>query len=108
LQGNEPRAISGVKLTPKQYDDRVVFSRNDATDGNGNNLKDALKGLISSDLYQQQSNGPDGGKALLIKKTVSKFDQWGEAMLLDKYPDLKEKILKQKQGRIDALMPGGR
>jgi hypothetical protein len=29
-------------------------------------------------------------------------------MLLDKYPDLKEKILKQKQGRIDALMPGGR
>jgi hypothetical protein len=108
LQGNEPRAISGVKLTPKQYDDLVVFSRNDATDGNGNNLKDALKGLISSDLYQQQSNGPDGGKALLIKKTVSKFDQWGEAMLLDKYPDLKEKILKQKQGRIDALMPGGR
>jgi hypothetical protein len=106
MQENQPRASWGVKLTPKQYDDYVVFSRKEGRDGEGRNLKESLKDLIESSAYQEATDGPDGSKALYIKDTIRQFDARGQGMLLDKYPDLREKMLKQQQLKIQALTQG--
>jgi hypothetical protein len=106
LQENQPKASAGVKLTPKQYDDYVVFCRKEGKDGEGRNLKEALKDLIESSPYEEATDGPDGSKALYIKDTVRQFDTRGQQMLLEKYPDLRDKMLKQQQAKIQAMMPG--
>jgi len=107
LQANEPRATWGIKLDPQQYDDLVKFSRLEKHD-NDMNLKEALKDLIDSDYYKDQTDGPDGGKTVLIKSMVQQYDAEGQQMLFEKYPDLIDKMQAQQENKINALTPGAK
>lgn len=96
--------IEGVPLTgptgPWEYDAYVVLAGGtpilqDMT------LKDKLAEVMASDLYQRSSDGPDGGKKVLIQSWVSRYRDMARFILSDAersrdygydFPDLRTKI----------------
>ena len=68
----------GMSLTPTQYDRFVVLS---ATPPGQPSLKAALKDLMDSPAYTQLSDGPQGGKALLIRGRVQQYREQAKALL---------------------------
>jgi hypothetical protein len=63
--------IDKVRLTPAQYAElmQLIGHGIKVTDINGNetDLKGAMRALIGSEVYRDQQDGPDGGKAKLLR-----------------------------------------
>lgn len=94
------RPVHGITLTPKQYEKLVIYS----TDG----LKKELEKLIGSPMYQAQSDGPDGGKALLINNLVSAFRERGRLKLIQEDQELQDALKEKEIEKIRALTPVSR
>ena len=73
-----------VELMPEEYD-RYVFLAGQGVQIDGYSLKDYLENvLIPSDAYQSGTPGPDGMRALMLKKVVTEFrDQAKEQLLME-------------------------
>lgn len=74
-------------LGAKDYLDQMVTGRGDL-----------------SPLYQELSEGPDGGKSDLIKKTINEYRELARRQLLDEFPELRaeyeDKQLELRRGKI--------
>jgi hypothetical protein len=106
-----------VELTPRQYDRFVVLSAGEGLPG-APPLKDSLRALMDSPAYQQLSDGPQGGKALLIRQMVGKYREAAKAQLRAEDPqvdalfrtqELTRKLSTTQQGvqELQRQRPGG-
>jgi hypothetical protein len=68
---------------------------------------ETLGHIIASPDYQAQSEGPDGGKAQILRDVVQGFREAARGQLLDEFPELRRRTLAQQVGRALALEPGG-
>tara|TARA_R110002074_G_scaffold147100_2_gene297583 strand:+ start:190 stop:3060 length:2871 start_codon:yes stop_codon:yes gene_type:complete len=98
------KTIDGVKLTSKQFHDRILISRKTLKipDGEGGEVdfRMALVKLIQSENYQ---NAPTNFMRVEMVRNVQKiFDAGATAFMLDpentQYGDLQDKILERKIG----------
>lgn len=92
---DNPKA--GVPLNPQQYERLQVLT--------GQGLHDALEKLIRKPLYQKQSDGPDGGKALLIRDVIGRAKEMGRQKLLKEDQQLQERLKGKRRERKMALQP---
>jgi hypothetical protein len=100
----EARAGRGVELTPQEYDLYVRLAGNELKMG-GSGLKDYLGELLQTPLYQQQSDGPDGGKALLIRRAVQTYRQAAALELRRRAPELDGLLRARLQERMEQRRP---
>jgi hypothetical protein len=71
---------------------------------NGQSLKGALNELITRDqLYSQGSDGPEGGKAYLIRSMVQAYRRQAQAMMLEEFPELRQQIENSFEERSERL-----
>lgn len=84
------RSIDGIPLTPQEYDAYVVLSGGKPTI-HGLTLKQKLADLMASPLYARSSDGPDGGKATLVRQIVSDYRDRAKQILTR--PDLSQEYL---------------
>ena len=97
-----PRHIRGVALTPQEYDRLVVLSGTEVKDPKtGKGARESLNDLVCgkhalSPVYHAQTDGPGGGKALMIQSLVKRFRDAGSAQLLSETPALR-KLVRRKQ-----------
>jgi len=103
-----PRNVLGqgefaVELLPKEYDRYVELAGRDVkVDGLG--LKDYLElKLIPGRLYQNATPGPDGMRAVLIRKTVNAFRDAAKLQLQEEKPWLKQALEYEKRRQLEAL-----
>lgn len=94
----------GVKLSPQQYDRFVELSRAEPIIA-GKNAKEAIEDLINTASYQRQSDGPEGGKALLIREVLGKYQEAAKLRLRDEFPELGQKIDDRRKQRLEGLRP---
>ena len=93
-----PRHIRGVALTPQEYDRFVVLSGAEVKDPNtGKGARESLNDLVCgkhalSPVYHAQTDGPGGGKALMIQSLVKRFRDAGSAQLLSETPALRKLV----------------
>jgi len=101
----EPQtAREGVELTPKEYDRLVVLAGNELkVDGKG--MWDRLGELIRSGEYQRQSDGPDGGKATMIRAVVLAYREAAVAQLIEETPELRRAVEGRIRDRVRRLTP---
>ena len=66
------------------------------------NLHKYLQGMMASDMYQDASEGPDGGRAMLITTIVNAFRDGARATLLDENEALAAEWQYQKQLKVEA------
>ncbi|MEP9411526.1 MAG: hypothetical protein HRF42_08985 [Candidatus Brocadia sp.] len=92
---DSPRA--GVPLNPKQYERLQELT--------GQGLREALEKLIKKPIYQKQSDGPDGGKALLIRNVVERAREIGRQKLLKEDQQLYEQLKAKHRERKQVLQP---
>lgn len=90
------KQIFGVELTPKEYNRYAILAGNEAKGTNGLGLKESLTKLINTPDYIRQSDGPEGGKSLMIKAQVTYYRELAALKMLKEYPDL-EAAVKLKQ-----------
>ena len=87
-----------MELTPKQYDRFVVLS---AGEGGASMppLKETLRQLIDAPGYQQLSDGPQGGKAVMIRNTVNSYREAAKAQLQQEDPEVAALFRTHELGR---------
>jgi hypothetical protein len=100
------RSIDGVELTPHEYSRYVELAGNKAKGPDGLGLKDKLDQIIKTPKFKQATDGPEGGKALLIKKYVQAYRGMARAQLAREIPALAEQLERAKKERAQALTPG--
>lgn len=85
------RTIKDVEMTPEEYDRFTEIA--------GKGARDGVARLIQSPGYAALGDGPDGGKALQIRKLVSVYRESAQAQVLTEFPGLLDAI---KARQIDA------
>lgn len=94
------KKINGVELTPQEYQRYAILAGNAAKGSNGLGLKESLTKLISEPHYIRQSDGPDGGKSLLIKAQILYYRELAAMKMMQEYPELAAAVqLKQIEKR---------
>lgn len=91
----QDRGVEGVELSPKEYDRYARLA--------GEGLRADLKDVIASGGYQSASDGPDGGKALLIRHVVQIHRQIARAKLFDEEPAVTQRHQDYLERRASAL-----
>jgi hypothetical protein len=97
------RHINGVELTPKEYNRFVELAGRDAKGPQGMGAKEAVETLIQSPNYQRQSEGPDGGRALMLKTTIYAYREMARKMMLQESPELAEKVMEGLQKKQQSM-----
>ena len=103
------RTLDGVELTPEEYSRYVELAGNELKNpGTGLGAKETLDALVSGDLpdsarYLEATDGPDGGKQLIIRNVVTAFRQAARGRLFEESPDLAERIRQSAEARAQAL-----
>jgi hypothetical protein len=104
----QERVTWGVRLTPEERARYAELAGNGLKDpGTGLGMWETLGHIIASPDYQAQSEGPDGGKAQILRDVVQGFREAARGQLLDEFPELRRRTLAQQVGRALALEPGG-
>lgn len=85
------RQIDGVELSPKEYSRYVELAGNAAKDDTGRGLKETLEDVIQSPEYRDATDGPEGGKALVLKEHVRAFRAMAKARMYEEFPYLVDK-----------------
>lgn len=84
------KVLSGVEMTPQEYDRYVELAGNVVTDSAGNNMIDTLNKMVASEQYQAASGGPDGLKRTLIQSVVTAYREMAKVQLREESPKLGE------------------
>ena len=107
-------ARTGIPLTPKEYDFlvRVAAGLMVTVDDQEyqvaeQTLKEDLEEMIETPEYESATDGPDGGKALMIRAKVTAYRDAAKAMLLDASPELSDLYEEKIQNRAEALIGVG-
>lgn len=93
-----------VELMPEEYS-RYVYLAGKGIAIQGRGLKRHLEEkVIPSRAYKLASRGPDGGRALMIRKTISKFRDAAKVQLLKEYPGLANSLGEARIEKQRALV----
>ena len=104
LEGRRPqgvqlepqRATEGVELSPQEYDLYVQKA--------GKPLRETLARIMSSPGYDAQTDGPDGGKALLIRHAIYTHRAVARAEMLNESDDIRRRHFAYQERRLSALV----
>jgi len=102
--GMPAKSIMGVKLEPWEYHRYVTLAGKEARI-DGMTLRDALSQLFRSDFYRRLDDGPDGGKAHMIKKVIYQYRRLAREMLLAETPSLRDAVEAAERERQQAMTP---
>lgn len=94
--GMPRRTVNGVDLNPEQYDQYILYYAGEGLGRGIPKLKTALGNLIKSTGYRNATDGPDGGKSLLIRSTFANYRSAAQKKLFEENAEL-------NQARINAL-----
>ena len=95
------KTLNGVKLTPAEYDEYIQLFAG-PKDG-APSFKDHLEEVMQSSAYQDATDGPDGGKSLIILRVKEAHNQAAKAMLLEQNAELAARIGAKKQKKLEKL-----
>lgn len=100
------KTISGVELSLEQHDKFILLAGNEwKNPATGLGLKDTLNALIKTQEYKDQTDGPDGGKALKIRAQINAFRAGARAQLLDDDEELETRVRENKLLDAEKLLP---
>lgn len=100
------RSIKGVDLTAQEYDRYVQLAGSELkSPGSGLGCKEALAAMIKTPEYQRQSEGPDGGRAYMIKQVIQTYRRAAEAQMFEEFPELKDLIVAGYQEKAAKRLP---
>ena len=98
------RVINGIELNPEQYDKLILLTAGEGLRGaEGKNLKSAYKDLFAKDSYKRASDGPEGGKALLIRSVATAYKDAAKAQMLKEYPELASQVRLERTRKARML-----
>jgi len=98
------KSISGVELSPEQYDRYVTLAS-----GKDNRMmrdipiKRKLSDTFRSPIYTKATEGQEGGKSLIIRSIFSAYKKAAQAQMKEEYPELMNDIIISKQKKATAL-----
>lgn len=93
------RHVFGVQLNDAEYN-RYIELVGKGVKQNGRTLKQEIEHKIKQPSYLRESDGPEGGKALILKAIVDGYKTLGKAKLLKEDDDLQLRI--EEKHRMDA------
>lgn len=94
--GMPRRVVNGIDLDAEQYDRYILLYAGEGLGRGIPKLKTALNTLINSTGYRNSTDGPDGGKSLLIRSTFANYRSAAQKKLFAEDAEL-------NQARINAL-----
>ena len=98
------RVVNNVELSPQQYDRYILlYSGEDLKGTRGKKLKDALKEIFASSQYKRASDGPEGGKSLMIQSVFTSYRDAAKAQLISEDATLQTQINTEQRERIEKL-----
>jgi hypothetical protein len=103
------RVINGVELMPKEYDDFIRLAGNDLKDpSTGLGARDTLNAIVTgdhplSDAYRAATDGPDGGKAVIIREQINLFRALAREQVQQDHPGLRAAITAHQSEAARAL-----
>lgn len=98
------RVINGIELNPEQYDKLILLTAGEGLRGTkGKNLKSAYKDLFAKDSYKRASDGPEGGKALLIRSVATAYKDAAKMQILKEYPELASQVRLERTRKARML-----
>jgi len=97
--------INGVELTPQEYNRFVQLAGRDAKGPNGLGAKEAVEDMVKSPNYERQSDGPDGGKALMLKTQIFLYRELARTKMLQEFPELAGRVMGKLEKKAAAIAP---
>ena len=99
--GMPRRQIQGIELDAQQYDRYVLlYSGIEAP----TSLKDQLRTMFNAREYKNASDGPEGGKALMIKSVFTAYRDMAQAQMLAEDDQLTNQITLAQEQRVEKLL----
>lgn len=93
----------GIRLTPEQFDEYQVLAGN-GLKINGRGMWDTQAWFLRQADVRNLSGGPDGMIALEMRRIVASFRQAALTELINRHPDLEQKIISLERKRTEALL----
>ena len=97
------RGGAKLRMTNEEYSRLMQIGGQEILNADEEPLKEALAKIINSPEYEGLTDGPDGGKAMLIKRTISSFYGVARGRLLSENQtlaaDMQDAILEQQERR---------
>ena len=95
------KVINGVELDAQQYDRYIVlYSGKDNPGVRNVPLKTKLKEMFSTSAYKRATDGPEGGKQLVISSIFQGYQQAAKKQLVKEYPEIEADIKAVKAEKI--------
>lgn len=115
MEGTKP-----IPLTPQEYDRLLLLAAGRATtDDEGHRLaltdrddrpmptlRERLASVMATDAYQRATDGPDGGKALMVRTVVQTYRE-SAVLTMKGTRAIKDLIAKRLRERGEQLKPAG-
>jgi hypothetical protein len=101
--GMPRRTVNGVDLDAEQYDQYVLYYAGEGLAKGVPKLKTALGSLIKSPGYRNATDGPDGGKSLLIRSIFANYRSAAQKKLFQENAELNQariNVLEDKQRKL--------
>lgn len=98
------KSINGVKLSTKQYDSYIRFYAGENNPFVKMPLKEKLREVFSSDMYRSATEGPEGGKSVIIRSVFDGYREAAKAQMIKTDPALQGEI---QAGQIEKAMKLG-
>lgn len=99
--GMPRRQIQGIELDAQQYDRYILlYSGIEAP----TSLKDQLRTMFNTREYKNASDGPEGGKALMIKSVFTAYRDMAQAQMLAEDDQLTNQITLAQEQRVEKLL----
>lgn len=100
------RTIEEVPLTPQEYSRYVEMAGNAYKNpSTGLGCKEALMALIKTAQYKGMSDGPEGGKAAMIKDVIQGYRQMAAQQMKRENSELSGLIYDKRRAMIQAKKP---
>lgn len=98
------RVINNVELSPQQYDRYILLYSGEGLKGTkGKKLKDSLKEMFASSQYKKATDGPEGGKSLMIQSIFTSYRDAAKDQLISEDATLQTQLKTEERERIEKL-----
>ena len=99
--GMPRRQIQGIELDAQQYDRYVLlYSGIEAQ----MSLKEQLRAMFDTRSYKNATDGPEGGKALMIKSVFTAYRDMAQQQMLAEDDELTNQITLAQEQRVEQLL----
>ena len=99
--GMPRRQIQGIELDAQQYDRYVLlYSGIEAQ----MSLKEQLRAMFDTRSYKNATDGPEGGKALMIKSVFTAYRDMAQQQMLAEDDQLTNQITLAQEQRVEQLL----